>query len=77
MTRVSRQHDGLIFKGPNVHAEWTLEDGTSTLSRNVGDHSPREMCHTQKKRRPELISLTDDDDDDDDDDDECHDNSTQ
>ena len=33
-----------------------LEDGITTLSRNVGDQSPRKMCYTQKKRRPELIS---------------------
>ena len=33
---VSRQHGGLVFKGPNVRVGWALEQGTTTLSRNVG-----------------------------------------
>jgi hypothetical protein len=58
VTDVSRQHGDLILKSPNVHVEWTLEDGTTTLYWNVGDQLPRGMCHIQKKRRPELVHYT-------------------
>jgi hypothetical protein len=35
-TDVSRQQGGLIFKGPNVHVEWTLEQCFSTAGPRPG-----------------------------------------